>query len=160
MNIAHKIVYLTLSGMLFISTNARAEALQATAYLNLLFDKDVEKAETLQIQSRQNFFSTQDKTKISDIVLSCRQQTFGAQKTQNNIKDLKQQYSVIGNSSDENQKWHDLAESKIDEMDNTKSRKMLFEYFQAQEALNNSSPSLIVNENNNEDDQSFETNAY
>lgn len=160
MNTVNKIIYLTFIGFLFISSNVRAETLPATAYLNMLFDKDVENTDVQQIQSRQNLFSQQNKTKISDIVLSFRNQTFGEQKPQKDIQDIQKQYNPNSNDANENQKWHDLAESKIDEMDNTKSRKMLFEYFQDQEALNNSSPSLIENENNNEDDQSFETNAY
>lgn len=160
MNTVNKIIYLTFIGFLFISSNVRAETLPATAYLNMLFDKDVENTDMQQIQSRQNLFSQQNKTKISDIVLSFRNQTFGEQKPQKDIQDIQKQYNPNSNDANENQKWHDLAESKIDEMDNTKSRKMLFEYFQDQEALNNSSPSLIENENNNEDDQSFETNAY
>lgn len=160
MNTVNKIIYLIFTGFLFISSNARAEALPATAYLNMLFDKDVENTDMQQIQSRQNLFSQQNKTKISDIVLSFCNQTFGEQKPQKDIQDIQKQYNPNSNDANENQKWHNLAESKIDEMDNTKSRKMLFEYFQDQEALNNSSPSLIENENNNEDDQSFETNAY
>lgn len=160
MNTVNKIIYLTFIGFLFISSNVRAETLPATAYLNMLFDKDVENTDVQQIQSRQNLFSQQNKTKISDIVLSFRNQTFGEQKPQKDIQDIQKQYNPNSNDANENQKWHDLAESKIDEMDNTKSRKMLFEYFQDQEALNNSSPSLIENESNNEDDQSFETNAY
>lgn len=160
MNTVNNIIYLTFIGFLFISSNVRAETLPATAYLNMLFDKDVENTDVQQIQSRQNLFSQQNKTKISDIVLSFRNQTFGEQKPQKDIQDIQKQYNPNSNDANENQKWHDLAESKIDEMDNTKSRKMLFEYFQDQEALNNSSPSLIENESNNEDDQSFETNAY
>lgn len=129
MNTVNKIIYLTFTGFLFISSNARAEALPATAYLNMLFDKDVENTDMQQIQSRQNLFSQQNKTKISDIVLSFRNQTFGEQKQQKNIQDIQKQYNPNSNSAHENQKWHDLADKKRKELKTEAFEDLRLDYY-------------------------------
>lgn len=129
MNTVNKIIYLTFTGFLFISSNARAETLPATAYLNMLFDKDVENTDMQQIQSRQNLYSQQNKTKISDIVLSFRNQTFGEQKQQKNIQDIQKQYNPNSNSAHENQKWRDLADKKRKELKTEAFEDLRLDYY-------------------------------
>ena len=129
MNTANKIIYLMFTGLLFISSNVHADALPATAYLNILFDKDVENTDVQQIQARQNLFSVENNTKISDIVLSCRNQTFGEQKPQKSIQDIQKQYNPNSNSANENQKWHDLADKKRKELKTEAFEDLRLDYY-------------------------------